>query len=124
MLEVIAGIFLLVVSVAGLFGGALALFGWQWLGLGDLLNRGMIELMEEFPQSAILANTMWVELLAGVVYALPFIGMLYASIMMLFHIKSPSWHPGLVIFVVWLIAVVALTVLLLACFFSATAAVV
>ncbi|MBO4475107.1 MAG: PspC domain-containing protein [Bacteroidales bacterium] len=124
VLEVIAGLLLLVISVAGLFGGALALFGWQWLGLGDMLNTAMINLMEEFPQSAVIVNTKWVELLAIAVYALPFIGMLYASIMMLFHMKSPSWHPGLVIFVVWLIAVVALTVLLLACVFSATAAVV
>jgi hypothetical protein len=37
--------------------------------------------------------------------------MLYGSIMLIFHIKSPSWHPGLVIFVLWLIAVIALCIL-------------
>ena len=39
--------------------------------------------------------------------------------MMLFHFKSPSWHPGLVIFILWLIAVVALAVLFFAGVFSA-----
>jgi hypothetical protein len=54
-----------------------------------------------------------------VVCVLPFLGMLYGSIMLIFHFKSPSWHPGLVIFVLWLIAVVALAILVIACGFSA-----
>ena len=39
--------------------------------------------------------------------------------MMIFHFKSPSWHPGLVIFVLWLIAVVALAILVCAVGFAA-----
>lgn len=123
ILEVIVGLLLLMISVSGLFAGALALFGWQWLGLGDILNSMMLEMMEEFPQSAIIVNTMWVKILAVAVYSLPFIGMLYGSIMLLFHIKSPSWRPGLWIFILWLVSVVAFTVLILACMFSATAVV-
>ena len=120
ILEVAIGLILLIIAVSGLFAGALALFGWQWLGLGDVLSTAMIDMMEEFPQSSIIANTLWVKILAVVVYTLPFIGMLYGSIMLIFHIKSPSWRPGLWIFIIWLIAVIAFTVLLLACLFSAT----
>ena len=123
IIEVVIGLLLFITAVAGLFAGALAVFGWQWLGLGDMLNEGMIELMQEFPQSAIIVNTLWVKILAAAVYTLPFIGMLYGSIMLLFHIKSPSWRPGLWIVVLWLIAVVASVVLLLACFISAGTAV-
>ena len=53
----------------------------------------------------------WVKMLALAVYGLPFIGMLYSSIMLLFHIKSPSWRPGLIIFVLWLIAIIAFGIL-------------
>lgn len=123
ILEVVIGLMLLIISVSGLFAGALALFGWQWLGMGDILNSAMIEIMQEFPQSSVIVNTMWVKILAVAVYSLPFIGMLYGSIMLLFHIKSPSWHPGLLIFILWLVSVVAFTVLILACMFSATAVV-
>lgn len=121
ILEVIFGLILLVTAVAGLFAGALALLGWQWLGLGNILNDWMIEIMQEYPQASVIANTTWVKILTVAVYGLPFLGMLYGSIMMLFRIKTPSWHPGLVIFVVWIIALVALVVLLLACLFSASA---
>ena len=121
VLAVIAGLFLLVVSVSGLFAGALAIFGWQWLGLGTVLSDALLEITREFPQSAIITQTLWVKILAVTVYVLPFIGMLYASIMLLFNLRSPSWHPGLVIFVVWLIALVALGVLIVACAISASA---
>lgn len=121
ILAVIAGLILLVVSVSGLFAGALAIFGWQWLGLSTLLSDWMLDVTREFPQSAIITQTLWVKILALMVYALPFIGMLYASIMLLFNLKSPSWHPGLVIFIVWLIAIVALGILTMACLLSASA---
>ena len=121
VLAVIAGLFLLVVSVSGLFAGALAIFGWQWRGLGTVLSDALLEITREFPQSAIITQTLWVKILAVTVYVLPFIGMLYASIMLLFNLRSPSWHPGLVIFVVWLIALVALGVLIVACAISASA---
>ena len=121
ILEVIVGIMLLLVSISGLFAGALALFGWQWLGLGTVLSDALLDAARDFPASAVILNTMWVKLLAIAVYALPFIGMLYASIMLLFRIKAPSWRPGLVMFVVWLVLLVALGILTIACLVSAAA---
>ena len=58
-------------------------------------------------------------MLAVLVYVIPFIGMLYGGIMLLFRFKSPSWRPGLWLFVIWLILLVALIILVLACVFSA-----
>ncbi|MBR4826912.1 MAG: PspC domain-containing protein [Bacteroidales bacterium] len=122
VLEVIMGILLLIISVSGLFAGALAIFGWQWLGLGTVLTDAITDLTIEFPEASVVANTFWVQILAAAVYFLPFIGMLYSSIMMLFRIKSPSWKPGLVIFILWLISVVAFGILTGACLFSAATA--
>ena len=119
--EVIIGIILLLVSVSGLFAGALVVLGWQWLGLGTELSNLLIDITSDYPQAAIITNTLWVKILGAVVYVLPFIGMLYGSIMLLFRIKSPSWRPGLVIFVLWLISLVAFGILCVACLASAAA---
>ena len=118
VLEVIIGLFLIIISVSGLFTGGLAVFGWQWLGFTDVLHEGIAEITEEFPQFATIVSTPWVGILSLAVYGLPFIGMLYGGIMLLFRIKSPSWKPGLVIFVLWLMTVIAFGILVAATFMS------
>lgn len=118
--EVAIGILLVVIAVSGLFTGGLALFGWQWLGLTDVVKEVMTEITSEFPQAATIIATPWVQVLALAVYGLPFVGMLYGGIMLLFRIKSPSWHPGLVIFILWLIAAIALCILIAASAISGT----
>lgn len=117
--EVIMGLILLIIAVSGLFAEGLGIFGGEWLGLKDVFDTTVRDLSYEYPQVDTIINTPWVMILILVVIGLPFIGMLYASIMMLFHFKSPSWHPGLVIFILWLIAVVALAILFCAGIFSA-----
>ena len=119
ILEVIIGIVLLVVGVSGLFAGGLGLFGWKWLGLSALVDEGFAELSATFPQGLEILNAVWVQLLCVLAVSLPFLGMLYCSILLLFRIKAPSWRPGLVLFVVWLIIIVALAVLFCACVISA-----
>lgn len=109
--EVILGLVLLIVAVSGLFAGGLALFGGEWLGLRSTLDGLIAEASREVPRIADVAEVYWVKCLVIAVCILPFLGILYGSIMMIFHFKSPSWHPGLVIFVLWLIAIVALAIL-------------
>ena len=118
-MELAFGLILLIVSVSGLFTCGLGLFGWEWLGFKTTVDRLIAEVSHELPQFMTIIETPWVKYLAIVVCVLPFLGILYGSIMMIFHFKSPSWHPGLVIFVLWLIALVALTILVIACGFSA-----
>ncbi len=114
IIEVCVGLVLLVVSVSGLFAGGLALFGWEWLGFTDMVKDVLNDVTTQYPEAIGILSTPWVGMLAIAIYALPFIGMLYGSIMLLFRIKSPSWHPGLVIFVLWLIAVIAFCILVAA----------
>ena len=124
IVEVCVGLLLLIIAVAGLFTGALGIFGWEWLGFSDAISEGIKEITAEYPQFPGIIQMHWVQVLAVLVYALPFIGMLYASVFLLFKFKAPSWHPGLWIFVFWLIALVALVVLVVACAFSAGVSVV
>ena len=55
--------------------------------------------------------TPWVVALAALAVILPFVGMLYGGIQLIFGFKSPSWRPGLVIFILWLIVIIVLLVL-------------
>ena len=114
ILEVIAGVLMLIISVSGIFAGALAAFGWQWLGWTEMVQDIKETLTGDAPWLLGIWNTEWVRVLAIAVYGIPFIGMLYGSIMMLFRIKSPRWRPGLVLFVLWLIALVALMIVIIA----------
>ena len=124
ILEVCVGLILFITAVSGLFAGALAAFGWEWLGLSGQISEAITSITEEYPQFPGIISMRWVQILAIAVYALPFIGMLYASVLLLFRFKSPSWHPGLWIFVIWLVALIALVILVLACLFSAGTAIV
>ena len=49
-----------------------------------------------------------ITVLACIVAVLPFIGALYAGILMLFRLKSPKWRPGLIMFIVWAAALLGL----------------
>jgi phage shock protein PspC (stress-responsive transcriptional regulator) len=119
VLEIFFGLLLLIVAVSGLFACGLGLFGWEWLGLRDAYDSIVREAIYDYPRIEAVINTPWVQGLAATVCFLPFLGMLYGSIMMIFHFKSPSWHPGLVIFVLWLIAIVALAILVCSVILSA-----
>jgi uncharacterized membrane protein len=72
------------------------------------------EIVEELPMLADYLSQPWVIALIGAAVLLPFVGILYGGIQMIFNFKSPSWKPGLVIFVLWLMVVVALGVTLTA----------
>jgi len=107
--------------VSGLFAEGLALFGWQWIGFSEVSRDFLTEFTENYPKAVGVLATPWVQTLMVAVCSLPFIGMLYGSIMLLFRIKSPRWRPGLVVFVLWLMCLVALAILICSCIISATA---
>ena len=123
ILEVVLGVVLLLVAFTGLFSGGVFLFGsgalhQGWLpddggvlNLGRLLNEGMSELYHTAPGLAVTLSQSWAHILLALVVFFPFLGILYASLQLLFGFKSPKWHPGLVIFVLWLMIIIAAGVL-------------
>ena len=89
-------------SVLGFKGNVL--FGTQYMNLLDQLSIHAPVVLD-------MLETHWIVALAALVVILPFVGMLYGGIQLIFGFKSPSWRPGLVIFVLWLIDIIVLMVL-------------
>ena len=121
------GLVMLIVGFAGLFTGSLLTFGSGWFGhrhgdglfgLGRLIDQGLAELYMRAPEVATALTHPGINILAALVCFLPFISILYGALQLLFGFKSPKWHPGLVIFILWLLAVVALGILLATGFIS------
>ena len=121
------GLVLLIVGFAGLFTGSLWGFGSGWfghrhgdgfLGLGRLYDKGLADLHMYAPQAAHALAQPGVNILIALVCFLPFLGILYGALQLLFGFKAPKWHPGLVIFILWLLAVVALGILIATGFIS------
>lgn len=106
----IIGIVLLITGTSGLASiSVLSLKGTQLFGIP--YTQFMEELSEHAPVFMDLLDTTWVVVLLALAVILPFVGILYGGIQMIFGFKSPSWKPGLVIFVLWLIILVVLGVL-------------
>lgn len=110
-------IFLIIIGLVLLITGTSGLASISVLSLKgeDLFGVPYMEFMEELSEHAPvfldLMNTTWVMVLVALAVILPFVGILYGGIQMIFGFKSPSWKPGLVIFVLWLIILVVLGVL-------------
>ncbi len=110
---VLVGIVLLIMGTSGLASvSVLSLKGEDLFGVQ--INQWLDELAAEAPVLYDLLSTPWVVALAALAVILPFVAILYGGIMLIFGFKSPSWRPGLVLFVLWLIDIIVLLVLLIA----------
>ena len=118
----IIGVFVLLVGFAGLFAGTLALFGSGRFGfnagdgifgLGLLYDRGIHELYFHVPSLARALMQPGVNILLMLVVMIPFLGLLYGGLQMIFGFKTPKWHPGLVLFILWLLIIIAVAVLVM-----------
>jgi len=116
VLRIIIGCALLLIGVSGMTSGIGALFGHQLFGWNYLLgweelSEGWSEFTSEVPEVLPLVSSVFFKIMALLVFFLPFIGMTYGGIMMIFDFKTPSWRPGLVIFLAWVVALVAVVIL-------------
>lgn len=117
VLRIVIGVMLLLIGVSGLTCGVAFLFGQSIFGW-DMFKEGW---------DALTVPSEMLSLASSVVYRivfvlsclLPFVGMTYGGIMMVFDLRSPSWRPGLVIFLLWIIALTAFTVLTIMGLFNA-----
>lgn len=107
---IIIGVLLFICGTSGLAGLSVlgfkghVLFGAQYLNFLD-------QLALHFPVAIDMLGTTWVVVLLALAVIFPFVGMLYGGIQLIFGFKSPSWRPGLVIFILWLIDIIFLLVL-------------
>ncbi len=98
------GVVLFLMAVGGIITGVVFLFG-----ITILSGFNAIDLVDYMVLN--IGNTFILKVLACAVYFLPFIGILYASLQLIFKFKSPTWRPGLVIFLLWVVLGIALFVL-------------
>jgi hypothetical protein len=110
VLRIIIGVFLLLMGVAGLTFGVAAIFGQELFGW-DMIREGWEQLVDEIPFTMPLAGTFLYKLDIVLLYFLPVVGLIYAGIMLIFNLKTPSWRPGLVLFLLWVIVLVVFIVL-------------
>lgn len=109
---------LLVVGIVLLVSGASAIASLSIISLNNLPVMGLSwegwlnRLAEDFPWLAEWLGQPWVLCLLALSVLLPLVGMVYGGVMMVFGFKSPSWRPGLVIFILWLVVLVVLSVTL------------
>lgn len=97
----VIGVILILIGGSGLISLAVALLGFQvfdgmfTIDLIDFVNFGDV-------------NITLLKVLGLAVIFLPFIGMLYGGIQLLFGFKSPKYKPGLIIFLLWIFSCIGL----------------
>ena len=119
--EKLIGLILLIVGFSGLFAGGVWTLGTGRIGahadgrglfgLGRLYDQGLAELYHTVPDIAAALLRPGTQILLLLVCFLPFLGLLYGGLQLLFGFKSPKWHPGLVIFILWLLSIIAAGIL-------------
>lgn len=122
IISIFVGLILLMMGISGLVAGGLAAFGTTAVFQFDsqFIMNTLQEIFEEFGSSYYGFNASLTPLIrilliitGSLVYFLPCIGLIYAGIHLIFNLKSPSWKPGLVVFILWLLSIVALFVMLI-----------
>lgn len=111
VIESCIGIILLAVGIAAVVALG-TLFVSKDLTSGSFFFNRLAEQIADFSPNALdlMSYTPAIVALA-IAVTFPFLGMIYAGVMMTFGLKAPKWHPGLWIFIIWLIALVVFGVL-------------
>lgn len=111
VIESCIGIVLLMVGIAAVVALGTIFVGKDFFSGSFLVNRIIEQVADISPKALdLLSYTPAVTALA-IAITFPFFGMIYGGVMMTFGLKEPKWHPGLWIFVIWLISLVVLGVL-------------
>lgn len=106
---VFLGIIMLIIGLGGMLG-CVAIPSVSTLLDKDIAkiieNHGPLDAEEQLAAD-LLTNNEGFWIMAMVVAGLMFLWFIYNGIMFLFDLKAPSWKPGLVIFIAWVISIFA-----------------
>ena len=108
------GFVLLLIGMTLLTTTGLVAFLDNPFGLWDAMSAAI----EDTSALSYLSNP-WIQVLGLLAFAMPGIGMMYAGLQLIFNFRSPKWRPGLILFILWLMVLVALAVLTVTFFFAA-----
>ena len=110
ILLIALGVFLLISGVSGLTSVSVVGIKGPAL-LSAEIDQFLDKLSVDWPVFYEYASAPWFIVLAILAVVLPLIGLIYLGLRFIFGVKAPSWKPGLVILVLWLIVLVVLGVL-------------
>lgn len=100
--QIFIGIVLLLCGIGGLFSMIFI------PSINEIVETAMVREMSPFDAEEIFAyniicnDTFWWMIMGST--GLACVGMLYGGIMLLFDFRKPSWRPGLVLFIAWIIS--------------------
>lgn len=101
IIGVIVGLFLVTIGAGGTIAFVVTGIAMCFTGLG-------LPFVPSTVISELSGLSTWVTGLSGILLCLaiflPFVGMLYGGLALLFNFKSPRWRPGVVIFILWLLS--------------------
>ena len=110
-------VILIAIGVALLLSGVSGLASVSVLGIkapiifSAPLDQYLDRLAAEMPFFYDMVNTPWILALGISAVVLPLVLLIYLGIRFIFGVKAPSWKPGLVILVLWLVVVSVLAAL-------------
>ena len=107
ILRVFLGLLFIIIGVSGLVAGVALIFGISWLGISAEATTIMNDILEVVPGIASVASLKVLAALLSLCYFLPCLIFLYEGLKLCFAFRSPSWHPGLILTIIWIAAVVA-----------------
>lgn len=104
---VFLGILLFIIGMGGMLGCAFIPSVEHIIGYGiadEIADFGPLDAEEMFIADLLTGNsTLWIMIM--VITGLMFIWFIYNGIMLLFDLKAPSWRPGLILFIAWVISI-------------------
>ncbi len=107
--SIFLGIILLIIGLGGLFGCILipslpTIIGHELTE--HITYFGPLEPQEQLGADLITGTTFWVLVL--VMLGIFCIWYIYGGVILLFGLKSPSWRPGLILFIAWILSIFVL----------------
>ncbi len=102
---VFIGIGLIVTSVSIMVGLGLVIIPGEFL-VSDFIGtwNGFVA---EYPNIRPVISPFFAKLDLALIIFLPLLGMIYGGLQLIFDFKSPKWHPGLVLFLLWIGTIMA-----------------
>jgi phage shock protein PspC (stress-responsive transcriptional regulator) len=111
VLGVILGIFLFISGLSSLAGGAFLFSLPSLAGIIPEVAEAWAEVASEIGIENLKSLGISTWIVAAVAYAIPCILAIYYGILLTFNLKSPKWRPGMILLIIWAVAVIALCVL-------------
>lgn len=113
ILGIIFGLILFICGLSCLFGGAVLFAIPAKLTAVTGLFEELTEMLQDIFNFGSLPHFRIATIVfAAVSYAIPCILSMYAGILLIFNLKSPKWHPGIILLLLWIAAIIGLAFLL------------